>query len=510
MAALGAAKPSGCCNIPGNRGGPRVNAQVGGGFPWLGAAVLVLPAVALGVGAGLVGLSGPIGLGMLGVGVAYLLVDLFVLQRRLERRAMAGSAADQAAQEFLQEALTLHSVEGVAARFGRAVEKAIGPTRALLLAPGPDGNVRMIAATGQTPAVNLGDPTAAFLWLNDADGPVSRARLTELKEFDGARATLQLIDALGCDILLPLLHRGLLLGLGLLKQPHGVYRDLTGFYSAMRAYMTVAVANTFLDAEARGRSQLARSFDLATAMQESLMPDDRPVRRDGFEVRGVFRPVAECGGDLWAWRELADGKVLLLVADATGHGAAPALLAAVAKGAIDAHWQMSLRDMDPSLLLSSLNVAVHRTGRKRYMMTAFAAVVDTRTGQLRFANAGQNFPYVIKGVYSNSPGAVEPLIARGNSLGATSEAHFENHTRALTRGDKLILYTDGIVNAGSPFIDPWGEKRFRAALSANAGQRAIRLTEIVMSEIEQYLDGRESMDDITLVAFEYGHTEGAE
>lgn len=484
-----------------------MNAQASGGFPWLSAAVLVLPAVALGVGAGFIGVSQPVGLGLLGAGVVYLLVDLFALQPKLEHRAMAGSAADQAAQEFLQEALTLHSVEGVAAQFGRAIEKAMGSTRALLLAPGADGNVRVIAATGQPPPADLGDPTAAFLWLGDADGPVSRARLVELQEFEGARATLQLIDALGCDVLLPLLHRGLLLGLGVLKQAHVGHRDLTGFYSAMRAYMTVAVANTFLDAEARGRSQLARSFDLATAMQESLMPDDRPVRREGFEIRGVFRPVAECGGDLWAWRELTDGKVLVLVADATGHGAAPALLAAVAKGAIDAHWQMSLRDMDPARLLSSLNVAVHRTGRKRYMMTAFAAVVDTRTGQLRFANAGQNFPYVIRGPASTQPGAVEPLIARGNSLGATSEAHFENHTRALSPGDKLILYTDGIVDAGSPFIDPWGEKRFRAALAANARQRAIRLTEIVMNEIEQYCDGHESMDDITLVAFEFGQTE---
>ena len=55
----------------------------------------------------------------------------------------------------------------------------------------------------------------------------------------------------------------------------------------------------------------------------------------------------QCGGDLWALRELADGKVMLVIADATGHGAAPALLAAAAKGAIDASWQMRLNDLDP-------------------------------------------------------------------------------------------------------------------------------------------------------------------
>jgi serine phosphatase RsbU (regulator of sigma subunit) len=327
--------------------------------------------------------------------------------------------------------------------------------------------------------------------------------LVELQQFDGARDALALIDALGCDVLLPLLHRGLLLGLGLLKEPPET-RDLSGFYSGMRAYMTVAVANTFLDAEARGRSELAKSFDLATTMQESLMPDERPVRRDGFELKGLFKPVAECGGDLWAWRELSDGKVLLLIADATGHGAAPALLAAVAKGAIDAHWQMGLKTLEPETLLASLNAAIHRTGRKRYMMTAFAAVVDTVKGELRYANAGQNFPYFINGS-GPKKGQVEPLIARGNSLGAASEAKFERHTRPMGDGDKLFLFTDGVTDAGTPSIDPWGEKRFRASLTANADKRAIHLPDLIMAEVDQHIAGRELMDDVTMLVFEYGH-----
>lgn len=480
-----------------------MSSRVGVGFPWVAAFALALPAIGLALGAGLAGVATPVGGGLLGAGAVYLLVDLLVLQPKLERRMGGAADPEQAAQDFLQRALSFREVEVVAEELGRAVARAMGSTKCFLLAPGRDGEVRVLSGTGHPTPVDLGDPTPAFLWLGDAAEPIRRQRLVELKEFDGAREALALVDALGCDVLLPLLHRGLLLGLGLIKEPAGA-RDLSGFYSGMRAYMTVAVANTFLDAEARGRSELAKSFDLATTMQESLMPDERPVRRDGFELKGLFKPVAECGGDLWAWRELSDGKVLLLIADATGHGAAPALLAAVAKGAIDAHWQMGLKTLEPDTLLTALNTAIHRTGRKRYMMTAFAAVVDTVRGELRYANAGQNFPYFINGS-GEKRGKVEPLIARGNSLGATSEAKFERHARPMGEGDKLILFTDGVTDAGTPSIDPWGEKRFRASLTANADKRAIHLPELIMAEVDQHIAGRELMDDVTMLAFEYGH-----
>lgn len=471
-------------------------ANASSGFPWIPSFLLALPAFGLAAGAGLVGLDAPAGIAMGGAAAAYLTGELLLIQPRLERRALAPRGPAASAQQFLQRALALADVEQVAAELGRAVTAAVGPHRSVLLAPAPEGGVRVLTASGAPPPADIGDPTPAFLWLGDAGEPIRRHQLVELGEFEGAAATLALIDALGCNVILPLRHRGLLLGLAAIAEPPGA-AGLDGFYRAMRAYATVAMANTYLDAEARGKSNLTRTFDLATAMQESLMPDERPVRRQQIELKGLFRPVDACGGDLWAWRELRGGKVLVVIADATGHGAAPALLAAVAKGAIDAHWQMSLDDMDPAELLRVLNRAVHRTGRKRYMMTAFAAIIDPSADRLRYANAGQNFPYFI-----SRSRQVEPLIARGNALGAAAEARFETHERPMHPGDKLLLYTDGITEAGSPAYEPWGEKRFRAALAASAGERAVRIPDLLMTEVEQFLAGREMSDDITMVAVE--------
>ena len=226
------------------------------------------------------------------------------------------------------------------------------------------------------------------------------------------------------------------------------------------------------------------------------MPAETPVRSGSFELRGLFRPMADCGGDLWSWRLLDDYKVLLVIADATGHGAAPALLSAVAKGCVDAYSQLLGPALRPGELLSALNRAVYRVGRRRYMMSAFAVVLDTREGTMSFANAAQNFPFLLLG------DKLEPLIARGNSLGAEERAHFETHERSLEPGSKLFLYTDGVTEAGGA-LQPFGERRLRQLLVERSGQGAIHLPGAVLEAVIEHLRGQPLDDDVTLVAFEY-------
>ena len=468
-----------------------------GGFPWLTGLVLALPGmIASGIGAA-IGLGTPVGVGIAAAGGVYLAFELVLLQPRLEVRAGGSGSAENAAPRFLQKALEARDIQDIAEEFADAVHAALGPTRAVLVAPSPDGDVRILAGDQEEePPEGLGDVTGAFLFLGEGVAPIYRSELAA-QAGEGSEEARRLMDLLGVEVMLPLRHRGLLLGLGLIGPPvHPGVTGLDNFYRAMRAYTTVAIANTYLDAEARDSRRLAQTFDLATAVQESLMPSERPVRRPGFELRGVFRPVAECGGDLWAWRELADDRILLVIADATGHGAAPALLAAVAKGTIDAHWLLRGAELDPGQLLSALNRAVFRAGRRRYLMTAFAAVVDVSTGRVSFANAGQNFPYVM------GTRGLEPLVARGDALGSAPETTYETRGRNLDVGDRLVLYTDGFIDAGTPQRDPFGEKRFRAAIAGLQHQPAVRLPDLLVARVEEYLEGAIVNDDMTCVAFE--------
>ncbi len=470
---------------------------------WWGASIAgLLPAVGLAAAGGALH-PAQLGAGLAAGAAAWLALDLFAIQRAIDRRWRGGGdALDAGAREFLQRALASRTTGEIAMHLADTARATLGCDRALMFVPAPGGGVQALGGEGGEEAA-MGDAEVALLWLGDRGTPVNRGGLRELLEFDGARATDEMLGRLGADVALPLRHRGLLLGVAVLSAPARAVAgaDLERFYRALAAFATVAVANTYLDVQARGKGTLSKAFDLATALQEALMPDDRPVKRAGVSLRGLYRPVAECGGDLWMYQELGRNRLLVLVADATGHGAAPAMLTAVAKGGVDAMRHVVGAALDPAQLLASLNRSVYRAGRTRYLMTAFAAVIDSRAGEIQFANAGQNFPYVISRAADGRP-KVEALVARGNALGAAPEAKFVTHVRKLPIGERLVFYTDGIVDAGSPFIEPFGEKRLRAVLAAHADTPAARLADAIVAEVDAYLAGRPVSDDETLVTVE--------
>src|SRR5688500_16969906 len=199
------------------RGRPLANgAAKGGGFPWLAGLVLALPGIAAAGVAGAIGLTTPAGMGLVTAAVVYLAIELVVLQPRLEQRLGTAPSGESAAPRFLQRALEARDIGDVAAEFADAVSAALGAnTRAVLVAPSPDGDVRIRAgAEEEEPPQGLGDVTGAFLFLGEGVAPIYRSAL-ERQTGEGSEEARRLMDLLGAEVMLPLRHRGLLLGLGL-------------------------------------------------------------------------------------------------------------------------------------------------------------------------------------------------------------------------------------------------------------------------------------------------------
>jgi serine phosphatase RsbU (regulator of sigma subunit) len=470
------------------------------------------PAAGLAVAAGAAGLGHPGGIACAVAAIGWAAADLVAIDPKIRR----GGGGEDVATAFMRRALRAGNVEDVARDLAQALAQATptGVPRAAMIAPKPDGGVRVIALAGPPP--QLGDTAAALDWLMLVGESIDRDavagmidRPVEEGGGDGAKAALQLLDRSGCDVLLPLRHRGLLLGVVVVARPPDRRADheLNKLLRALRAYATAAVARTFLHAEVKQRGKLTKTVDLATAMQEAMMPMERPVRRPDFELRGVFRPVAECGGDLWMWRALGGGKVLLLIADATGHGAAPALLAAVAKGTVDALCELAGADVDPGLLLSQLGRVVYRAGKRRYMMTAFAAVIDLAGRSMRCANAGQNFPFFLHGcgpgeANAAAPVTIEQLVIRGDALGHAPRSRYDVQSRAIGISDRLFMYTDGVTDTGTPYKEPWGDKRLRNLLVATGKERGTKVPDHVLGELEKHAAGNPNGDDVTMLVFE--------
>ncbi len=447
--------------------------------------------------AAVVGGRSPAGLTMLAVAAVYMFVDLVFLQPLVDKSLTEPANTEAALEEFLRKSDSFSSISDVAAELGRAIDRvsANGAVVALV-APQADGGIQVVSAATRYEGIEIGDRSAAILWLGDNEEPLWREELEGITDI-GAIDTAALMDSLAAKVLVPLRHRGNLLGLIMSTSAQLRRHDQREFLAGLRTHATTALANTFLNEEAEGRDRLVKVFGRANEMQAALMPEELPVYRPEWQLRGLFRPVTDCGGDFWGWRELSDSKVLMVIADATGHGAGPAILSAVAKGTMDAHAQFKGEDCDPGELLAVLNAAILRVGQRVLMMTAFAVIVDVKKREMVFANAGQNFPFVIRN------NKLEALVVRGDQLGAKENPTFTTEVRAISPGDKLLLYTDGIVEAGEPHSAPFGERRFRRLVQSLSKESAADIPERILTFVEDALEGAAIHDDVTMIAFEF-------
>lgn len=458
---------------------------------------MAAPVFLLVVLAAVVGGRSSAGLAMLAMAAVYMFVDLVFLQPLVDKSLTEPANTEAALEEFLRKSDDFTSIHDVAAELGRAIDKvsADGATVALV-APQADGGIQVVSAATRFSGIEIGDRSASILWLGDNEAPLWRDELEGIKDI-GAIDTAELMDSLAAKVLVPLRHRGNLLGLVMSTSAQLRRHDQREFLAGLRTHATTALANTFLNAEAAGRDRLVKVFGRANEMQAALMPEELPVYRPLWQLRGLFRPVTDCGGDFWGWRELSDSKVLMVIADATGHGAGPAILSSVAKGTMDAHAQFKGEDCDPGELLSALNTAILRVGQRVLMMTAFAVIVDVKKREMVYANAGQNFPFVMRN------NKLEALVVRGDQLGAKENPMFTTETKAINPGDKILLYTDGIVEAGEPDNVAFGERRFRRLVQSLSKESAADIPERILTFVKDALDGATIHDDVTMIAFEF-------
>jgi sigma-B regulation protein RsbU (phosphoserine phosphatase) len=300
------------------------------------------------------------------------------------------------------------------------------------------------------------------------------------------------------DVALGLRHRDSLVGVAAFGDgDRPLHAEELDFLYQLGLQATVAIANTHLVDEARGHARLSRELDLATAVQEDLLPEESVVRIAGAVLRGMCRPAAECGGDFWFWRQLSPERVLITIGDVTGHGLSSAIVAATAKGCCDG--LAAAGTVSPSAMLEALNRAVFHAAQSRYHMSCFVAVIDSQARQVTFANGGHNFPYVITPRDGDSP-LLAPLLARGNTLGQVELAQYIEAARPLAPRERLVFYTDGVVEALSERGEAFGDKPFRRALQQHGAGMVEVLPEKLLKVVGAHMGARPAADDVTLVA----------
>jgi serine phosphatase RsbU (regulator of sigma subunit) len=273
-----------------------------------------------------------------------------------------------------------------------------------------------------------------------------------------------LVGVLSSDWVLPLLPSGLLVG------------------------STLVCALLVL--ELRDKLLLKGDLEIARQIQFSLLPFE-PYDRPGASIRALMRPANTVGGDYFDFVELPDGRLAVVIGDVAGKGMPAALLMALLQGSLRTLISAGLRGRD---LMGKLNVHLAAHIPSNRLVTLFYGELDPATGRLEYVNAGHNAPFVLR-----AGGRAERLEATGPALGVVPGASYECGETAVGVAERLLLFTDGVVEAENPAGEEFGELRLEDTLRRGAAQDRRELIEGVREQVLAFCGGQPPRDDMTLL-----------
>ncbi|MES3003173.1 MAG: SpoIIE family protein phosphatase [Pseudomonadota bacterium] len=296
-----------------------------------------------------------------------------------------------------------------------------------------------------------------------------------------------------CSLTVPLIdHEGSLIGaMQLLNRNDGVFREEdVALAQALAAQCAMALSRVqMMEAMLQGQ-KLQRELELARAVQMSTLPAAMPVV-EGYDVFGCFRPADLTGGDTFDLA-LLDRGLLVLLADATGHGIAPALDVTQ----MHAMLRMALRmgaDLDTATL--QVNNQLAQTLPENRFITAFIGLLDWRTHQLAFHSAGQA-PLLLY----RAAGRCDWLDPTSFPLAAMPLQKLRPHVvQTMEPGDVLAVLSDGVYEYHDAQGVQFGAERVGALIAAHAGESAQRVAERILEAVAVHAGAAPQEDDITVV-----------
>jgi len=246
------------------------------------------------------------------------------------------------------------------------------------------------------------------------------------------------------------------------------------------------------------REQLARQLlfinnelEMAREIQLSILPQEIP-KVDGMEITARYMPMSSVAGDFYDFIRVDQKRVGILVADVSGHGLAAALIASMLQVALAAQF---VHASNPGQVLAGLHQAL--CGKfSHHFVTAVYVFVDLEKKSMSYAGAGH--PPLL--LWSHSTQSASALMENGLPLGLFPNATYSNGYKQIEAGDKVVLYTDGIVETESPSQQGFGVDLFKGFLQSKHDLRANLFADSLLDELSNWSEhprGQGQKDDIT-------------
>lgn len=239
-------------------------------------------------------------------------------------------------------------------------------------------------------------------------------------------------------------------------------------------------------------------WDFATDLQLSGLPQDFPPfpdRRD-FDVHAGMVTAKEVGGDLYDFFLLDKDRLGFVVADAAGKGLPAAIFITLTRTLLRA----AAQKLDsPGECLRAVNAMLCMDNPTLMFTTAFYGILDTKTGEVLFANAGHNPPYVLR-----KSGEIDALTGLGGmALGIMDDLAYKTQRCRLAPGESIVCFSDGVTEAIDPAGRLFGEDRLIALFDGQGHLHPTELFANIIAEVDSYMSLAPMADDVTLLVIRY-------
>jgi sigma-B regulation protein RsbU (phosphoserine phosphatase) len=433
---------------------------------------------------------------VVGIALAIGLVAVYALFTVARGRRATANVVHDALVVFVEQSLELGSVIEILGYSGQAAREVLGAERAVALLPA-DGEWEAVIVGGEP--IGKVPPAARglFGWLKHNHTVISADELGGAR-FGAMRQPLrQLLEFTGCDVLMPLVDRQEVMAVLAIRRNRQVTVEREAL-ALFQEQATTACANARLHVEASHAFSLAREVSLASAFHESLVAAARAGEIGALRWAGDVEVAGEAGSDFWSVYPLGLGRVLMVIGDSVGSGLAGSMTSAVVKSACDLLVTGDRPIEDPSVLLATLSRALAHASAPVHAR-CFAAVFDPGRGSVRYANAGGQLPYQLRG-----EDELGVLAGGGPMLGDAFDDGYRLYEMPIAPGDTFILYTDGVVRADDPHRKPFGDRRLQRVIRTGAGRPAAEILGRIQDAVRDHRIDRPLEDDAAVVVVTLG------
>ncbi|MFQ5650682.1 MAG: SpoIIE family protein phosphatase [bacterium] len=246
----------------------------------------------------------------------------------------------------------------------------------------------------------------------------------------------------------------------------------------------------------RENARIWHEFNVARDMQSHMLPDTHP-RIDGLRISAKSIPTKEVGGDFYDFLQIEEGKLGIVVGDVSGHGVSAAMVMTAAMSAMRFAAEEKRRTDE---VLTMVNARLHKDIQNHMFVALFYGIFDPVNHTMRYTNAGQTLPFLLR------DGEIRFLPQAEKSdrfpLGIVQATTYEQLVLKLKPGDKLIFYTDGIVDAMNGSDESYGFHRFSASIRGNSNFAPDEMVDNLIHAMHAYCGETNVHDDVTLVILE--------